>query len=73
MSKFMARIIIPFEADDEEAAQKQLLEYVRSGIKTNCAIELMHAPDEEEEKKITENVSFQELLNDLNSKDMTKN
>ncbi len=72
MTRFMARIVIPIDADTPEEAQEILLEYIRNGIKTNCAVELSHAPDEEEAEH-EEQVSFQELLNNLNSADMTKN
>lgn len=74
--KFIAKIITEFEAESPEKAQELLLEYIRSGLKSNCAIELGYLPTKEEEKeqeKIKENISFHDLLNNLNSADMTKN
>lgn len=71
--KFIARITTEFEAESTEEAQKLVLEYIQSGVKSDCAIELGILPDTAEEIKQEQDISFHELLNNLNSKDMTKN
>lgn len=40
MPKFRARIAIELEAEDIETVQEIVLEYVRSGIRQECMIEL---------------------------------
>jgi len=67
--KFIARISMEFEADDEDVAEKFVLNQVKNGMRTNCVVEVAAMPDEKEQ----EVSSFHELLNNLNSGDMTKN
>lgn len=70
--KFVARITIPFEAENTEESEQLIMSYVRDGIKDNCTVEMMQLPNAEEIKQ-QEQLSFKELLNNLNSGDMTKN
>jgi len=70
--KFIVRILAEFEAEDEEAAQQFMLDQVKNGMQINCMVELAIMPTDKEMQE-QENVSFKDLLNNLNSGDMTKN
>ena len=70
--KFKMRLIQEFEAEDETAAQEFIMNEIRNGMKHECAIEILHEKSPEEIEEATQ-VSFKDLLNNLNSGDMTKN
>ena len=61
-----------FEAESSEEAQEFVKDQVENGMQANCQIELIQEASPEEIEAKTQ-VSFKSLLNNLNSKDMTKN
>ena len=67
--RYVARITLQVEADDIEAVEEVLLNQVRNGIKSQCILEVARLPTEEQKQEL----SFKELLDNLNSSDMTKN
>jgi hypothetical protein len=70
--KYKLRIIQEFEAENEEAAQKFVMDQIQTGIKQECFIEVSRDNTPEEIEAKTQ-ISFHNLLNNLNSGDMTKN
>ncbi len=70
MAKYMARIMIPMEADTPEEAEQMLMDYIRTGIKTNCQAELAtrNVTDEEleEEEAKIKDMTFKALMASLN-------
>ncbi len=76
MADYMARIMVPITADTNAEAEQTLMEYIRTGIKTNCQAELATrsvTPEElEEEKEKIKDMTFQSLMDSLNE-DSPKN
>ena len=67
--RYVMRLMQEFTAKNDKEAEEFAMEQIREGMKTSCVVELSKAPDPEE----AEQMSFHELLNNLNSGDMTKN
>ena len=68
--KYMMRIMMTFKADNDMEAIEYARKLTEANVENKCAVELVMVPEEE---KGTEEQSFQELLDNLNSSDMTKN
>jgi hypothetical protein len=71
---YMVKIIQYFAADSDEEAQELVQQQVREGMTGDCTLEIIREKTQEELADIEEDVpSFEQMLKNLNSGDMTKN
>jgi len=70
--KFKLLLMQEFEAESLDTAQEIIMDQIKNGMQYECAIELIQEKSPEEIEADTQ-ISFHDLLNNLNSGDMTKN